>query len=376
MDDRDVKRRKVTRECIICREDKGFRAFPGRITEACQHVRDICRSCMKQTIKTEIQSKGQSAAIRCPNCAAELSLADVARESSTADAEQLDTFLLQKALSQEPNFVWCAHGCGIGQLVDDLSCNAFMTCQSCGRRTCNHHRTIWHDELSCAEHDRNLQSKQEWQPSFKLDNCTLRSSSRGILYRKSASMQDTINACVLWGTTVRGWPFNDRWIAVGEFFLPTHLRNVRVIQPLVETYQVDNSVLRSSSSGVIYRSSPELGAIRAGSPVARFGSFVEGRILSKKWLKAEGGYLPLRIRGAPILELQAGLKKLMNEKNIKQCPGCRQGIEKRRGCDHMTCKCGAQFCYICGADYLGPSGIFAVGNHVHAESCRHYRPFP
>ena len=237
MDDRDVKRRKVTRECIICREDKGFRAFPGRITEACQHVRDICRSCMKQTIKTEIQSKGQSAAIRCPNCAAELSLADVARESSTADAEQLDTFLLQKALSQEPNFVWCAHGCGIGQLVDDLSCNAFMTCQSCGRRTCNHHRTIWHDELSCAEHDRNLQSKQEWQPSFKLDNCTLRSSSRGILYRKSASMQDTINACVLWGTTVRGWPFNDRWIAVGEFFLPTHLRNVRVIQPLVETYQ-------------------------------------------------------------------------------------------------------------------------------------------
>ena len=134
MDDGDVKRRKVTRECIICREDKGFRAFPGRITEACQHVRDICRSCMKQTIKTEIQSKGQSAAIRCPNCAAELSLADVARESSTADAEQLDTFLLQKALSQEPNFVWCAHGCGIGQLVDDLSCNTFMTCQSCGRR--------------------------------------------------------------------------------------------------------------------------------------------------------------------------------------------------------------------------------------------------
>ena len=152
--------------------------------------------------------------------------------------------------------------------------------------------------------------------------------------------------------------------------------NYQCVKAVARLEQVDNSVLRSSSSGVIYRSSPELGAIRAGSPVARFGSFVEGRILSKKWLKAEGGYLPLRIRGAPILELQAGLKKLMNEKNIKQCPSCRQGIEKRRGCDHMTCKCGAQFCYICGADYLGPSGIFAVGNHVHAESCRHYRPFP
>ena len=139
----DAKRRKVSRECTICREDRGFRAFPGKVTEDCKHVRDVCRKCMHQTIKMEIQLKGQAALIKCPSCSAELSLADVARESSAADAEQLDSFMLQKALAQEPNFVWCAHGCGMGQLVEDLEQNTFMTCQNCGLRTCNYHRALY-----------------------------------------------------------------------------------------------------------------------------------------------------------------------------------------------------------------------------------------
>jgi hypothetical protein len=34
--------------------------------------------------------------------------------------------------------------------------------------------------------------------------------------------------------------------------------------------------------------------------------------------------------------------------NFKQCPKCKRWIEKNQGCDHMTCKCGCEFCYRCG----------------------------
>ncbi len=32
----------------------------------------------------------------------------------------------------------------------------------------------------------------------------------------------------------------------------------------------------------------------------------------------------------------------------KQCPGCRYWVSKNEGCDHMTCRCGEEFCYQCG----------------------------
>ena len=32
----------------------------------------------------------------------------------------------------------------------------------------------------------------------------------------------------------------------------------------------------------------------------------------------------------------------------KKCMNCRFWIEKNEGCNHMTCKCGNSFCYVCG----------------------------
>merc|ERR1711939_149716 len=66
------------------------------------------------------------------------------------------------------------------------------------------------------------------------------------------------------------------------------------------------------------------------------------------------------------------------EATTKRCPGCNTAIEKNDGCDHMTCKksaggCGFEFCWLCGADYNGPSGIRAVGNAAHKSTCTWYR---
>ncbi|KAL0487600.1 RBR-type E3 ubiquitin transferase, partial [Acrasis kona] len=36
--------------------------------------------------------------------------------------------------------------------------------------------------------------------------------------------------------------------------------------------------------------------------------------------------------------------------NTKECPKCHKSIEKNGGCNHMTCKCGTHWCWICGGE--------------------------
>ena len=40
-----------------------------------------------------------------------------------------------------------------------------------------------------------------------------------------------------------------------------------------------------------------------------------------------------------------------NEHGTKQCPDCRRMIEKSEGCNHITCPCGAHFCWKCGKSF-------------------------
>ncbi|KAI5918302.1 hypothetical protein F4810DRAFT_726180 [Camillea tinctor] len=45
----------------------------------------------------------------------------------------------------------------------------------------------------------------------------------------------------------------------------------------------------------------------------------------------------------------ARTEELAGEEGWRRCPGCRAFVEHREACQHMTCRCGAQFCYVCGA---------------------------
>ncbi len=52
-------------------------------------------------------------------------------------------------------------------------------------------------------------------------------------------------------------------------------------------------------------------------------------------------------------------------RNAKPCPGCHAPIEKVQGCNHMSCTCGVEFCWLC----LTPLDTYS-GNHT----CNRYDP--
>ncbi|XP_068654570.1 E3 ubiquitin-protein ligase RSL1-like isoform X1 [Aristolochia californica] len=56
----------------------------------------------------------------------------------------------------------------------------------------------------------------------------------------------------------------------------------------------------------------------------------------------------------PIEDRDAGnitLQRLAQNQRWKRCQECRRMIELAQGCYHITCWCGHEFCYSCGAEY-------------------------
>lgn len=57
--------------------------------------------------------------------------------------------------------------------------------------------------------------------------------------------------------------------------------------------------------------------------------------------------LPVEERDAEDITLH----RLAQNQRWRQCQQCRRMIELTQGCYHMTCWCGHEFCYACGAEY-------------------------
>ncbi|KAK9809520.1 hypothetical protein WJX73_008022 [Symbiochloris irregularis] len=46
--------------------------------------------------------------------------------------------------------------------------------------------------------------------------------------------------------------------------------------------------------------------------------------------------------------MDTSVMQLAQDKRWRQCPCCRQMVEKRGGCNAIRCKCSCEFCYVCG----------------------------
>ncbi|XP_023755349.1 E3 ubiquitin-protein ligase RSL1 [Lactuca sativa] len=49
---------------------------------------------------------------------------------------------------------------------------------------------------------------------------------------------------------------------------------------------------------------------------------------------------------------EAKLKSLASSKNWRQCVKCKNLVELAAGCFHICCRCGYEFCYTCGAEWI------------------------
>ena len=58
----------------------------------------------------------------------------------------------------------------------------------------------------------------------------------------------------------------------------------------------------------------------------------------QEWLKENG-------------EADNRMQNYVLTNKIKTCNNCRWPVEKNGGCNHMTCRCGNQFCYVCGGTW-------------------------
>ena len=84
-----------------------------------------------------------------------------------------------------------------------------------------------------------------------------------------------------------------------------------------EAFLVDNSILKSKTSGVGYRRSMDLGD-KDGNDIADWGSVVRGVREGDDWLKVGDRYLPMEIGGKLVLKILEDVRGVGRERRQRQ----------------------------------------------------------
>ena len=152
-----------SRQCAVCAMDKPWHEFQGNYSDACLHTeRSVCDACVYENTKYLVENTNIfDEEVTCPeqNCNAAFNFNTIRHILLSTGKnhivfEQYNERLIHRRLEQMTEFVWCAHGCGSGQLHDlESSSSVEVICIKCQQRTCFTHRTVWHAGLTCAEYD-------------------------------------------------------------------------------------------------------------------------------------------------------------------------------------------------------------------------------
>ncbi|KAF2104945.1 hypothetical protein NA57DRAFT_51735 [Rhizodiscina lignyota] len=151
---------KRTQTCSICNEDLPTEDFTLP-TSKCLHDPEYCRDCLRQSISSDLESKGWDK-IRCPDtrCKRVLEDADILRLAPGQIYETYSKLSILAALSTMDDFRSCLRpGCNSGQIHSTGEDGPIFTCHECGFKVCTIHNIEWHDGETCKEYDYRTDSK-------------------------------------------------------------------------------------------------------------------------------------------------------------------------------------------------------------------------
>ncbi|CAF0836086.1 unnamed protein product [Adineta ricciae] len=158
---------KNVQTCTICLEKKSKTQFEIRHNKQCIHKqRTICDECLYQHVKISFQNL-LITDYYCmePDCRTVFDLQAIqkilkyARDRPILD--RYNAFLRDRELEKQADFLWCAHGCGCGQIVIDGNEYNIITCRRCFKKTCFIHRTVWHENLTCKQYDEKIRTEEQ-----------------------------------------------------------------------------------------------------------------------------------------------------------------------------------------------------------------------
>ncbi|KAK0619466.1 hypothetical protein B0T14DRAFT_430801 [Immersiella caudata] len=143
-----------TQECAVCFDTKALAAFPAStLTSTCRHSPSTCLVCIKSSIRSDLEAGKPSSRLACPECESLLSFDDVLKYADDESRGRYEELAMREALEGDEDFIWCAAGCGSGQVHSGGTEQPIVKCTLCGSRTCFQHKTAWHAGLTCDEWD-------------------------------------------------------------------------------------------------------------------------------------------------------------------------------------------------------------------------------
>jgi hypothetical protein len=154
------------KECSVCFElmkDDAFASF----NQYCSHDGTICTNCIKTYVRSAVS--GPDVNVKCPECSIFYSSDTVSNLLNAGDREKYHFKLATTMLSSDPNFVWCAHGCGSGQIEENT--DSKIKCVNCSKHTCSKHQVPWHRGYSCEAYEFSRSVRDRKTIKYLADNC-------------------------------------------------------------------------------------------------------------------------------------------------------------------------------------------------------------
>lgn len=296
-----------------------------------------------------------------------------------------------------PNFRKClADGCGFGQIHEQGEIRPIVTCIKCKAQSCFSCKIPWHAGRTCKE----LAVVDPLRGSRENIAQDIERDPEGPMYECAICFQEENPAHFFWGKNCS----HDNHVCLKCF--DSHI-SARISDGIIGNINCPIEDCNISFSGYeIFEFATRTNADKYAhlNVIKALGNMNDFR-----WCKAEGcgsGQICVDGDDNPLVTCYAcnarscythdgpwhpdetcaeydarkgqtdedAFNEYINaeENNVKQCPRCKQNIQKNEGCEHMTCRqevggCGYEFCWTCLADY---DPIRKNDNSFHNPTCR------